>query len=98
MRRSLAVACVVCALVVSGAVPVNAMIIFDGGSSPHRHRPDPGHALKVQTGILASPTPTPSPRPSPTSIVPVSAYPSGVLTADQVASYARQAGFEAGYI
>ena len=66
-----------------------SMVISRNHAYGHRHL-----GLRTETGILASPTP----RPTPTSVVPVSAYPSGVLTADQVASYARRAGFEAGYI
>jgi Soluble lytic murein transglycosylase and related regulatory proteins (some contain LysM/invasin domains) len=50
----------------------------------HHHHKTPGEPMPIQQGVLASPSPSPTP----------TTYPSGVLSAEQVAGYAREAGFE----
>lgn len=82
MRRALAVACVVA--LASGASAADAKVIGEGGGPEHL-RP-PGHALRVQTGILQ---PSPAPVNSPTPVGGGLSW----LTAEQVAGYARGAGF-----
>jgi hypothetical protein len=83
MRRTLAVACMAALIVGIGGSLANAKLISEAGA---RARPGaPGKPLAQQTGILAAPSPLPVPSPIGGGLY--------VLTAEQVAGYARGAGF-----
>jgi hypothetical protein len=83
MRRTLAVACIAALIVSTGGSLANAKLIAEGGA---RGRPEiPGKPLAQQTGILAAPSPLPVPSPIGGGL--------NILTAEQVADYARGAGF-----
>src|SRR5438552_7944915 len=84
MRRALAVACLLALL---GAHPADAKVIADDGCCSRTTTP--GHALKQQTGVLI-PTATAVPTAVPTEVQGGGLF---WLTAAQVASYARAAGF-----
>jgi hypothetical protein len=71
-------------VLIGGAYPADAMLVGEVGFRPA----PPGHALKVQTGILA-----PSPAPVGAPIPPTVGGGLYWLTAAQVAGYARGAGF-----
>jgi hypothetical protein len=73
-------------ITLGGASAADAHLVGEVGY--HANPPKPGHALKQQTGILAAPSPAPA-------ALPTGAQGGGIywLTAAQVGSYARTAGF-----
>lgn len=72
-------------MVIGPPAVVVAIVLATLGPTEHHQQHDVGEKLDVSEGRQATPTPSPAPAPVSTG----SLY----LTADQVASYARQAGF-----